>query len=261
MKTLALCAALTAGCAFSDGEPFAVVTARLEASAPVPEDRALEDGWQRLASDYQVRLEAVELEAGAFELVELGGGGIGFDPANPPPGYSLCHNGHCHSDEGGLVSYEEIAAELAGSGGEERVVMQLPVGSLELVGGVDRELSCVPDCELPLTEIGLIRLPAGPIRLAGQVRDSRAEPRFEGELDFEGSVAEVTWIASTSIPADREADPEVGLVLGLELVSRYLDGVDFAALPRAGGAIDLSTAADEVARGLEELELAVSVER
>ena len=34
----------------------------------------------------------------------------------PPPGYSLCHGGHCHTTDGGIESYEEIEAKLAGGG-------------------------------------------------------------------------------------------------------------------------------------------------
>ena len=37
-------------------------------------------------------------------------------PGKPPPGYTLCHNGHCHHPSGRLVPYAEIEAELAGGG-------------------------------------------------------------------------------------------------------------------------------------------------
>jgi hypothetical protein len=260
---LALAAALTGGCAFSDGEPFAVLSAELEAAAPVPADRALEDGWQKLASDYEVRIESLELELEPIELIEIAGGELAFDPANPPPGYSLCHNGHCHRDDGALISYEEIAAELAADSGAERVVVSLPVGELELVAGASRPLDCAPSCELPLTHIGLARLPLARVRLSGQVRDGRGEPRLPGELDFAADYApgDFAWLAELSLPADRASDPEVDLALALEVTSRSLDDIDFAALPAAGGAISMAGAEAAVVAGLGEIEMAATVSR
>jgi hypothetical protein len=256
-------AALAGGCAFTDGGPFAVLSAELAASAPIETDRALEDGWQKLASDYEVRIESLELELEPIALIEIAGGELGFDPANPPPGYSLCHNGHCHRDDGALVSYEEIAAELAGDSGAERVVVSLPVGALDLIAGERRPLDCAPSCELPLARIGLARLPLMRVRIAGQVRDGRGSPRLPGELDFAADYAPsgFAWLADLSLPADRGSDPDVDLSLELEVTSRSLDDIEFASLPAGGGVISMAEAEAAFLAGLGEIEMAATVTR
>ena len=77
------------------------------------------------AGNYVVALEDVAVGFDALSVVLAAQGAAGFDPANPPEGYSLCHNGHCHSDSGALVDYEDIALEMAGGSGGARVVVGL----------------------------------------------------------------------------------------------------------------------------------------
>ncbi len=59
-------------------------------------ERDVGDGWQRLASDFEVKLDDVSLTLQALALLPGAEAALAFDPAAPPPGYSLCHNGHCH---------------------------------------------------------------------------------------------------------------------------------------------------------------------
>ncbi|MFP2932804.1 hypothetical protein ACLESO_48200, partial [Pyxidicoccus sp. 3LG] len=122
-KQLFLPLLLLSGCALEAGEGFAVLEPTVSAAyAPVP-SREAGNGFQQLASDFQVRVDAATLGTSHVELLSAGssggggGGGGTFDPANPPPGYSLCHGGHCHRDDGALVDYEDIQAELDGGGG------------------------------------------------------------------------------------------------------------------------------------------------
>jgi hypothetical protein len=84
---------LAASCAWEAGTPFATLEASLDARLEVPRDRDLGDGWQKLASGYELAIQQLEVEAGEIALLDPGAGARGFDPANPPPGYSLCHNG------------------------------------------------------------------------------------------------------------------------------------------------------------------------
>ena len=253
----AVALALLGACTFSDGEPFATIDASLSITAPIADDRALPDpGWQKLASEYQVRLSAVELEAPAVELIDLGAGGVGFDPANPPDGYSLCHNGHCHADDGRLVDYEDIAAELAGSGGSQTVAVSMPVGAVNALAGEQRALDCVPGCDLGApAEIGLVRLSVDRLAIAGTARDGLEPPRIDGEIDFSVELGpeSFAWLTSVELPIDRDADPDVELTVALELVSRYLDQIDFAGDPTAQQ--------QELVAGLGEIELAVEIRR
>ena len=133
-------AVLLAGCTFEAGGPFATLSASLRAGYVVPADRDAGDGWQRLSSDYQVRVTTVRLQLDDIQLLAAGEGAASFDPSNPPAGYSLCHNGHCHSSDGRLVPYADIEAELAGaSGGQTTPAVSLVVGeALDLTGPAER---------------------------------------------------------------------------------------------------------------------------
>ena len=112
------------GC-LGDGLPWGQLEASMTATfAPSP-DRLDDQGRLKTAANYVVDIEEISLGFDAFSLVLAAQGAAGFDPANPPEGYSLCHNGHCHSDSGALVDYEDIALEMAGGSGGARVAVGL----------------------------------------------------------------------------------------------------------------------------------------
>lgn len=119
LSVLALAGALQSGCTLDEGEPWG----RLELSASAvfdPSARLDDEGRIRTINDYRVNVEVLQVDPGAIDVEYLPPGeALSFDPADPPEGYSLCHNGHCHADDGRLVDYEDIAAELNGgaSGG------------------------------------------------------------------------------------------------------------------------------------------------
>src|SRR5690349_12654412 len=99
MRPVALMALVFVGCAGTPGEGFASLTptARLGFAS---QGRALEGGWMQLDTDFQVRLSRARANISAIHLGASSGGSSTFDPARPPPGYSLCHNGHCHRSDG-----------------------------------------------------------------------------------------------------------------------------------------------------------------
>jgi hypothetical protein len=225
--------ALAPGCAWDVGEPFARLTARIEARLEVPADRDLGDGWQMLATSYQIAIDTLVVEAGAVALGDAGDGAGVFDPANPPPGYSLCHNGHCHAEDGSLVPYEDIAAELGGGG--VTTVTRLPVGVLDLVASVARGLECTPSCDLPRANIVVATLDVTRVQASGRVRDGGSPPRFGGErawaLDLAFAADQPVVLSSPlDLPADRAHDPGVTLDLTLALTSRVFDAVAWAEL-------------------------------
>ena len=271
-RALAAAAALLAACTFSDGDPYARLAASFDARLATPADRDAGEGWQKLASDYQVRVATMTLELAGIELVDTGDTSTsGFDPAHPPPGYSLCHNGHCHADDGRLVPYDEIAAELAGGKGLTTVVV-LPVGELDLIAGRSGALACEPGCDLPRAHIGLARAGLVRLRVSGSVRDGRSPPRLDGEHAFtldlpfpEGSLLR----GELDLPADRTHDPDVALALTLAASVGVLDGVDWQAQAQSSaGAIDLggsdaaaTTARTDIRERTLELELGAAVHR
>ncbi|ACY16417.1 hypothetical protein [Haliangium ochraceum] len=288
---MSLAAALSlGGCAIEPGGPFATLEAELAVSLARPADRALEDGWQALASSYHITIDALVLELGSVDLRDGGSGGsLVFDPAAPPPGYTLCHNGHCHSDDGRLVPYEEIAAELGGDDALP-VIVSLPVGAVDAVAGESRALACTPGCDLPLANIALAELALTRITASGRVRDGRAAARLDGERAWQLDLAldaapgddgddgddeeggPVPLSQPFELPSDRNSDPDVHLTITLAPSSRLFDGVDWAALAAAAdddddsGQAALLPGADNDARAalreaLGELSLGLSVDR
>jgi hypothetical protein len=252
---------MSLACAWDAGEPFATLSPHLEARVHAPAGRDVGMGWQKLASEYEVRIDRMDIEAGELALVDTGLGALGFDPANPPPGYSLCHNGHCHSDDGRLVSYEDIAAELAQGSAARRVVV-LPVGALDLVAGESRQLACVPGCDLPLARITLASLDVTRVQAAGLVRDRLVPARIEGELGFTlvwSADSPLVLTGTVELIADRAHDPDVRLNIELLISSKIFDSVIWAEL--GGAPFVLDADADARAAVLDALgEVALSME-
>lgn len=229
--------ALVLGCALGPGDHFATIQPSLQAAWTQPEDRpALEGDFRKLASDYEVRLDEAVVELSTAELRSFsagrpaGGGGGTFDPANPPPGYSLCHNGHCHRDDGALISYEEIQAELSGGGAaaQRTTLMTLPIHeAISLLEGASFSLECEPDCGLELTTVSDVHLEVPRVLLRGVVRDGRVPARIQGEVPFsvEGSLG---LTHALNLPIDREHFPRLELLLALTPGPRIFDDVDWA---------------------------------
>jgi hypothetical protein len=245
---------LLAGCAWEPGEGFAVLEPTVRVAYTPLADREAGDGFQRLSSDFQVRVSRASLELPGIELLGRSGGGgpTSFDPANPPPGYSLCHGGHCHNDAGALIPYEDIEAELGG-GATTTPVATLPVGSVDLLTPETREVACQPDCELPNTTVSRGRWSVTGLHLEGVVRDSRQPPRFAGERPFRLELSPtgvnpepvVVISGDLDVPSDREHDPRVSLELMLEVTPAVFDAVDWAATTVGpNGVVDLSDLED-----------------
>jgi hypothetical protein len=260
--------ALAGGCAWSAGEPFATLDAHIAAGIEVPADRDLGDGWQMLASNYQMTIDTLVIEAGAVALGDAGDGGGVFDPANPPPGYTLCHNGHCHAEDGSLVPYEDIAAGLGP--GTVTTVARLPVGTLDVAAGAERALDCTPSCDLPLAHIVVAELDVLRVQASGRVRDGRMPPRLAGErawtldLAFPAD-APLVLSSALDLPADRSHAPDVTLELALVLTSRIFDHVAWDELdagPDTGLALaDHTEARAALTEALEEVTLASALAR
>jgi hypothetical protein len=250
---------VSTGCALDAGEGFAVLQPTLRTEYTSPPSRDAGNGYQRLSSDFQVKLTTAQVKVERIELLGRSGGEgpTSFDPADPPPGYTICHNGHCDREDGAQVPYDEVEAELSGGGAAASTVAALPVGELDLLAPETRALECQPDCELPRTTLSTGKWPLTALRLEGMVRDSRATPRFEGErsfrLELASSDAQRTPVAvltgSLDIPSDREHAPRVLLDLELALTPSVFDPVDWAAAKLdPDGTVDLGTWNNEMVR-------------
>ena len=250
--SLSLAAFGVLGCTFEDGKGFATLeSATLSARMEVRGARKVDERSVSTDLDYVVALDSLVVRAVKVELrrsVEVPGGAAAtFDPADPPAGYSLCHNGHCHHSSGRLVPYAEIEAELAGGAKPVLVpVVEAPGGDLDVLSRAERELEPIePSRELPratITEVGVV---VDRLDLVGEVSggpsDLVATP-LELSTPLGGDLVRA---AEVSVVDD---DGPESLALDVQILVHDLlfDGVDFAAHV-GGGAITVADADHPVA--------------
>jgi hypothetical protein len=265
---------LVGGCAWGPGDPFAILEPSFTARYVLRADREVAGapGWQKLSSDYQVRITAARVRLTDMALLGSAGGGGGgggrFDPAKPPPGYTLCHNGHCHSEDGRLVPYAQVEAELAGGGAGASALatlVTLPVaGDWDLLAPAARVLECRPGCALDEAHLVRASAPVLALDLEGLVRDGRAPPRLAGEVRLVvrlaaaagagagagavGAAALPSAEGELDLPVDRNHPPRVALGLALEIGAAAFDGIDLGAAAITDGAIDLGDDRNQAAR-------------
>lgn len=247
---LALGMVSVGGC-LGEGQPWGLVEVELAVGFEVGPSR-LEAGRLKTARDYRIAIESVELRVETVELVASGGSNITFDPSRPPPGYSLCHNGHCHADDGRLVDYEDIVRELAGGAGggtaNTLVSLQGGTGRPALDGRDAVELgSCeaVAGCPAPYpidepVDLGLVRALIGRVAVRGVAFDARVgeaarldEAGLPFEVVLEGVGEGLFAVAEPGLwrfgPSER-----LGLALGVlvGLPAEIFDGVEWSTMDR-----------------------------
>jgi hypothetical protein len=260
-KTWLLPLALLSGCAFDEGGSFATLEPSVQAAYTPLSGRNAGDGYQALANDFQLRMDTGAVKLGSIDLQASSGGGgtTTFDPSTPPPGYTLCHNGHCHRDDGALVDYADIEAELAGGGGSTTTtVANLPVNAeLDLLAPATVGLTCTPGCELGKTTLSRGRWSVTGLRMTGTVRDGRVPARFAGTRAFRFTATVAATDAAPvavltgdlDVPADRDVAPRVTLDLQLALTPALFDAVDWStAAVDTDGVVDLDAEANKAVR-------------
>lgn len=227
-------ALVAAGCAFEDGQPWGRAEMALNAAFAPPAERRTPDGDLETADSYALRLEAVEV---AFDGVTVHVAGEdaprGFDPARPPPGFSLCHNGHCHADDGRLVPYDQVAIE-AGLGGGGGFRLTRPVAAGRLALGPDPTPvalgDCPDDCLLRRGVVRAVELRLIELHVRGRVFDLRPRSRLPADgVAFEATVPlDVNLVATVDAEDGRVDEGEpigVGLFASFALPAQLFDGV------------------------------------
>lgn len=247
-------ALLSASCAFEPGEPIGRLAPSLTVVLDLGDGRVADGRWLT-SNDYAIALTAIDVTLTSF-AVGLSSGespsSVDFDPNDPPPGYGLCHGGHCHADDGRLVAYEDIEAELARGGLDAERVVTLPALGVAALSELSAdpiavELGACPErCAVPASRLVSATVGLDQVRIVAKIFDRRvgAGARLPAEgLSF---AMDVDVEASVSAPIagsfGHDEPPVAAVAATLRLDGDLFDGVDFAALSVAEGA-EVSTAA------------------
>lgn len=263
-----LAALALAGCAATPGTGFATLAGgQVGASLAIGEARRDEQGRWKTSNSHRIALDggvAVELREVALKAPGQAAAGaagpINIDPANPPPGYTFCHNTDCHTVDGKVKTFDEIKAELAAGGGAAappKTVAALRPATARLevpVGGQAAwafAVACTPHCFLP--QGPLVQAALGLARVAAKgtvVPAAGGEPRaFTLDLPIAGATLTATVTASVSATGPRE----LRLAGQLALPETLFDGIDWTRLRAGAGTIDLAAdpkAAEAIAGNL-----------
>lgn len=220
MRLLALLA-LLAGCTITPGQGFVhLADVSLELGLEPGPARDLGDGAIVTDEGWDVQLHTLELTLDRLELqtLDAGGGGGTFDPANPPSGYSLCHNGHCHHESGALVDYVDIQAELNGGGGFEAALTFELDRAVDLLAGATLGPS-VAQPELDAMDISRVLLVASRLRLEADVDGGVS-------LDLQLDAAQAS--SGFEFVVDRDQEPRVALTFAFHPDATLFDGLDLS---------------------------------
>lgn len=197
-----LCAAMLTACTFEDGQPWGRAQVQLRTSSDFTQ-RAVSPNRLRVGNGFELEVQQFTWHVEAIELALAppSTASIDFDPSAPPAGYSLCHNGHCHADDGRLVDYEDIALELhSGMGASALAFVQQLDGQqalfttpATLAGDPER---CTNRCELERGVLTLASVNIKEVTLTGIAHDVRDE-----RLPVEGHPVSITLTEPISFSA------------------------------------------------------------
>lgn len=230
-RALLVPALLLAGCTFQPGTGFSTLD-RVAFEASVAPSAARDLGDDTVLTDlgYRVAISEATLSASSLALQELSGGAAGsFDPAEPPPGYTLCHGGHCHAEDGRVVDYADVEAELAGASASfvDRVSVPLD-SSYDLTdGGEAFDLTdAASTLELPLGSVDRAVLQSVALSLRADVfHDDLGDTPLPLQIELEiGTVS-----AGISLDIDRDSPALLILDSSWGIRGDSFDGIDFAA--------------------------------
>lgn len=257
------------GCADEPGHGFATLeSASVQVSLEPGEARAI-DGAILTNRAYRVTVTRLEIDVESVALTSLSGGNgsARFDPSNPPPGYGTCHGGHCHHEDGRLVDYADIEAELAaGSGGGFTEVARAEVGQrLDALAAERKRVSeFAPSRELPETELRKVSVGLSALRVDAEVSsgdDTTSPRRLVVRVPLELSLEE-----GVDLRIDRDGPAVLRLAVVLRLDGTLFDDIEFdeldAALRDAGVAtvLEVSDPEDSLALQLATALLASELE-
>lgn len=228
----------SAGCTLFAGQPWGEADLTLAAAFAPPASRLTDDGRLKTSRDYALAIDELLITFDAVALsVSDDGAALSFDPADPPPGYSLCHGGHCHADDGRLVDYDEIERSLSDGGGGSVLALPIEDGVLALdedPAALELE-PCEGGCVLERGVLRSLSVAMSVVDVTATVTDLR--PPAAARLPPEGVslsarvLGSALVTAALAVPLDGSEDPGLALSVLLEVAPELFDGVDFGALP------------------------------
>ena len=221
---------ILASCSFDDGKPWAVASFNLTGSYDNKSD------LYETASSYEIKIEKISLKVSEMSLVAGSDNAISFDPANPPEGYSNCHNDHCHADDGTLPTYAEIELAISGASSGGGALISQTVDSAALLTAKSQQLKlgeCSSSCILEKSKIKNLDLAIQSIEFDVVVEDKGALKRL-GNEKFRLSHK----ITFDNLKMSKNMDLEIGRMsasaylfsVDLILSLSFLDIIDFKAL-------------------------------
>lgn len=231
-------ALLAGGCAWGPGRGVATLEgAELVLDLRLPAGRLDTAGAWKTNNGFSLQLEdnTLTLQGARLTLLKTEastGGGTGgtFDPANPPPRYSLCHGGHCHRDDGALIDYADIQAEMDQNPGapQDTPVLSLAATIPDPAVGINTPLTlafprCEPHCYLAAGALSAVRLEIDSLRVRGTLRASSDAPAraFEIQLPVNTQRWQLRLNPATAI--SREGAARYRLQAQLQLADTLLD--------------------------------------
>ncbi len=228
LRFLASLAVLT-GCTFSDGTPWGrIERAELSIELSVPDGRLDTQGRFKTSLDYRIELTSLRVDYTRLSVSTQAKGTKVFDPAQPPAGCTLCHNGHCHCDAE-LVAYEDLAVQASAGGSEVTLGINRSLDALNDTKEIELDACTAGACDLPRGALSAVTVGVTMIQVEGTVWDARGTPRFENAMPF---IIQAQLSDRLQGPLEGVLDRTSGWMLHVtarhEIDETFFDGIDWA---------------------------------
>jgi hypothetical protein len=245
---LPLAALLASSCTFQPGGAFgSVESATFTARFAPPASRLDDAGQIKTDTGYRVRVDALAVTADDLDFQYTSGTGATgatFDPSKPPPGYLICHNGHCDREDGALVPYDEVAAELSGGTLKTLSALLLPIDRrFDVASGVGQATLTTGT---PLARNTWTRavLKLRTLEATGSVTDGTSKNRLGGQArEWSLTVSPEAFNRKIEVPIDRSNSGKLGLAATFTLTEKLWDQIDWQAIAPSTGSITLDSSA------------------
>lgn len=255
-----LATGLLVGCTFQPGTSFGKLRrADFNASFAPSSGRLDSQGRLKTDTDYRVTVDSLILGVSQLSFEEIsgtsGGTGTTFDPSKPPPGYLICHNGHCDREDGALVSYEDVAAELAGGTRTIRTVLSLTADQGLSVTSATASIPLIKPSTADALDQGAWSrgvLTLKTLEATGTVSDPTAAQRLGGLVrEWSLKITPATFSHKVSVTIDRRQSETLDLVADFGVTEKLWDQIDWKALSAATGSLVLEASSSVRAQLLE----------